>query len=308
MDWHVRLESGTATESDQQAFERWRRADPAHETAWNRVTGLLQDPLSLIRETGLRAPGQHQAAQRALLHTRRRRMLSGALMFAGTGGIAALAIDRHTPIAQLMADLRTDTAQRRRFMLADGSHVQLNARSAADVHFAAQQRRVHLREGALIAEVAPDHDRPFIVSTDFGTVRALGTRFMVGQSHDHSQVVALEHDVEVSLRDAQRLRLSQGEGIVFDRHGFERIEGNALASAAWSEGMLVVENGTMQDVVAAVRPYFKGMIRMAPEVAALRVFGSFPLADASDVLRTLAHSLPIAMRQYGNWLIDLRLA
>lgn len=305
VDWHVRMESGAASETDRHAFECWRLADPANEQAWRRVLALLDDSLAVVRETGMRAPGQLQAAQRALLNTRRRKMLTGALVFAGAG-VTTVAVNRQTPIAQLMADLHTGTGQRRTFALADGSSVQLNARSAADIHFSSTRRTLHLREGALLANVVRNTERDFLIQTACGQISALETKCMVSHGAGKLHVVAIEKSLEIHSRNGQRTRLYEGEGATFDDNSIKRMDGNALAATAWIDGMLAVENGNMLDVVSALKPYYRGLIRLSPEVAALRVFGSFPLTDVPDVLRTLAHTLPITMRQYGNWMIDLR--
>nr|WP_049831526.1 FecR family protein [Janthinobacterium sp. Marseille] len=305
VDWLIRFESDNMTDSERRAFEQWRAADPSHELAWNRVAGLLNESLSVVRDAGLRAPGQVQAAQRALLNTRRRKLLRGALVFAGVGTTSVLLAERQIAVGQLWADLQTGTGQRQTFALADGSSVQLNARSAVDIDFNQDRRQLRLRAGELIASVAPDAGRPFLVQTTHGIIRALGTRFLVSQQDRQSQVVVLEHSVELRTRDGQHMRLREGEGATFDHSQIERIAGNASAHAAWSDGMLAVENATLAEVVAALKPYYSGYIRLSPEAASLRTFGVFPLEDPGHVLRTLAHTLPLKMHHYGNWLISI---
>ncbi len=306
VDWHVKFESGSITDRDKHAFEHWRHADPAHDMAWDRVNTLLHNSFSVVRDAGLRANGQVQAAQRALLNTRRRKMLSGALMFAGVGGVSALATNRQIPLGQLMADLSTGTGERKTFTLPDGSNVQLNARSAADTDFSQQQRKLFVREGDLIVNAKTDSRNPFIVSTDLGMMQTMGARFMVRRGDKASTVVALEQNLDIRTRDGQSARLMAGQGVTFNANGMTPVSGDALTLAAWSDGMLAIENSSLAEVVVALKPYYRGFIRVAPDVAALRVFGSFPLVDAPDVLRTLAHTLPLKMQQYGNWLIDIR--
>lgn len=305
VDWLIRFESNTVTEAEQRAFELWKASDPAHELAWKRVAGLLNDSFAVVRDAGLRAPGQMQAAHRTLLNTRRRKLLRGALIFAGVSGGSALLAERQFAIGQLMADLQTGTGQRQTFALADGSSVQLNARSAVDVDFNQYSRQLHLRAGELIASVAPDRNRPFIAQTAHGTVQALGTRFLVQRRDTLSQVVVLEHSVDLRTSDGQQLRLREGEGAVFDATTVNRISGDASTLAAWSDGMLAVENASLAEIIAALKPYYSGYIRISPQAAALRTFGVFPLDNPAHTLRTLVHALPLQMQQYGNWLITL---
>ncbi|XAH25467.1 FecR family protein [Xylophilus sp. GW821-FHT01B05] len=308
--WQVRLESGAATEADRLAFEQWRAADAAHQQAWRRVASLLESPFAVVRELGSRSPGQIQAAQQTLLHARRRKMLRGVLALAGVGSAAALVADRFAPIGQHMADLRTGTGERRRFALPDGSSVLLNARSAADVAFGDGLRLLHLRAGEIIATVAPDAARPFVVQTAHGRARALGTRFLTSLRDGQTQVVVLEHSVELETREGQRARLQEGEGAAFSAERIQRMEGSATNRAAWSGGMLAVDDAPLGEVIEDLRPYHAGFIRISPAAAGLRVFGVFPLGDVDQVLQTLAHTLALRVRRYGDWMvaIDLRQA
>ena len=303
--WQVRLESGAATHADRQAFEQWCAADARHQAAWRRVSGLLDSPLSVVRELGTRAPEQIHAAQKALLHTRRRGLLRGALAVAGAGSAAALIADRIAPLGQAMADLNTATGERRHFVLRDGSDVLLNARSAADVAFDDHARRVRLQAGALIATVARDAQRPFLVQTIHGDARALGTRFMTHLRDGHTQVVVLEHQVEIATRSGQRTTLLAGEGASFTTERISRIGGPVQRAAAWSDGMLVVEDAPLSEVVEDVRPYHRGFIRLSPAAARLRVFGVFPLGDTEQIWQALAHTLPVRVQGYGGWVISI---
>ncbi|QEI04977.1 FecR family protein [Pigmentiphaga aceris] len=303
--WQVRLESGAATDKDRLAFERWCAADARHQAAWRRVAGLLDSPLSVVRELGNRAPEQIHAAQHALLHTRRRNLLRGALAVAGVGSATALIADRLAPLGQVTADLRTGTGERRHFALSDGSDVELNARSAADVRFDDAARVLRLRAGALIATVARDVARPFSVQTTHGEARALGTRFLTQLRDTHTQVVVLEHQVEIATRSGQRITLQAGEGATFTTESINRMGGAVQSAAAWSGGMLAVDDAPLSEVIEDVRAYHRGFIRVSLAAAPLRVFGVFPLGDTEQILQALAHSLPLNVQRVGGWVISI---
>lgn len=42
INWLLLLRSGQATAQDYSDFLAWRAADPAHETAWQQLTGTLE--------------------------------------------------------------------------------------------------------------------------------------------------------------------------------------------------------------------------------------------------------------------------
>lgn len=61
----------------------------------------------------------------------------------------------------LPGDLQTGTAQRRDWQLADGSRLQLNARSRVATAFSTQRRDLRLYQGELVLELAADPTRTF---------------------------------------------------------------------------------------------------------------------------------------------------
>ncbi len=293
--WMVELRSGEATAAEHQAFAAWLAADPAHRDAWQRLAGAVGqafgDP-SAVR------PGAADA-------------VNGALGFAGVG-LGTAWTGRHAGLLpDWSADLHTATAERRSHTLSDGSTLLLDARSSADVAFTATERGVWLREGQLIASVRaqPGGAAPFVVHTAQGSVRALGTRFMVRQAAGYSLAVVLEHSVEVATASGlQRHVLHAGEAAWFDAARIDTVPPNAgaLAAADWQRGLLVAQDLPLADVVQALRPYRHGFIRIAPDAARLRVSGSYPLADTDASLQALAETLPIDVHVYtGGWLVRI---
>lgn len=309
VDWMLRLSSGLASPKDHEACAAWRAASPAHETAWQAVAGLLEAPVARLRDADAQHPGSLGAARRVLDETAvpslsRRRLLQGGLglLLAGSGATAWLS--REMPLRALVADLHTGTAERRDLALADGSHLHLNARSVVDVAFSATERRLRLHQGELVVQVAPDAERPFIVQTGEGTVRALGTRFLVKQEEGRTFVLVLEHSVRVETCGGDSRVIEAGGAAHFTADRLEsRADRSLLARAAWVDGVLDIRNQSLGEVVELLRPWYRGFIRVAPEAAGIPVFGVFPLDNIPHALRALADSLPIRLHDYGNWLL-----
>ncbi|OZI44778.1 hypothetical protein CEK29_08770 [Bordetella genomosp. 5] len=306
VNWQVRLEAGRMTEADRAEFQRWHDADPRHAQAWRRVTGVLQQPLSVMRELDGPSHGQLVAARKTLLQTRRRRLLQGALVLAGTAGAALLALDRVRPMGQLLADLRTGTGERRAFDLPDGSHALLDARSAIDLDFSRSRRRVALRAGGMIAEVQAQSAPDVMVDTPYGTLRSAGGRFMVAYHGESVRVVALAGPLSVQAEDGGQTTLQPSRGLQLSRRGLQTLPGDARALASWETGMLAVENAPLEDVVQALQAYYVGILRVAPEARRLPVFGVFALDDPEQAIQVLAASLGLRTRRLG-WLISLDL-
>ena len=91
----------------------------------------------------------------------------------------------------------TDIGERRSITLADGSTVDLNARSKLRIEFSKNERRVELLDGQALFQVAKDHSRPFIVASGEATVRAVGTQFDVYRKAGGTTVTVLEGRVAV---------------------------------------------------------------------------------------------------------------
>jgi transmembrane sensor len=308
IDWLVRLDSGHSDDADRQAFAQWLGAAPAHAAAWNRLQQRLNQritPALSQLQTGGHAPTGVRALSAAPEHRARRRALLGgatvALLTAAGGGLWA---DRRAPLTAWSADLRTDTAERRRFVLEDGSDLLLNARSAADLYFSSTQRLVRLRAGALIASVAADALRPFVVQTAQGTVRALGTRFMVQQEAGRTLVSVLEHSVRLAPRDeGAGIELPQGASAWLHADRVEPLSAARVDPSAWSSGVLEVHDQPLADVLDALRPYTPAVLRASPEAARVRVYGVYPLDRPMQVLQALVDTLPLRVRRWGDWVV-----
>lgn len=314
IDWMVLFRSGEAGEAEQQRFAGWLAADGQHANAWSRVSGALDASFSSIRAVNKRVPGHGELAGQAMLQATgkpgnlsRRKLLAG-FMTLGAVGAAATYTARNGAMQAMVADISTGTGERRTFDLPDGSTVMLNACSSADIYFDGRLRMVRLYRGELIANVHADSQRPFLVQTDCGTVRALGTRFLVRQEAERSFAMVLEHTVEVTARSRQTRVLHEGEAAWFDSETVEAPQTGLSGKAAWMDGMLSVNDEPLGEVIAAIRPYRAGFIRISPAAARLRVLGAFPLDDTDQLLESLAQTLPIRVSQYSRWLVMVDIA
>ncbi|WP_204323799.1 FecR domain-containing protein, partial [Stenotrophomonas maltophilia] len=78
------------------------------------------------------------------------------------------------------------------------------------------RRRLRLREGRLLVDVARDPARPFVVDTGRGQVEAQGTRFQVSDDGASSRVVVLESRVRITTADGRQCLLERGQSARFD--------------------------------------------------------------------------------------------
>lgn len=296
-DWVIRMHYETPDPATQQAFKHWLGQGEAHAQAWARaqsVLGSFDRVPAAIGQDVLRTRGR---GRRALL-----RAMAGGLVILPAAWLAGRDVPRW------VADLKTSTGERRAWSLADGSRLVLNTRSAVDVRFTETQRRLVLVSGEVLVTTGPDvvsHYRPLVIETAQGEVQALGTRFRVRQLDKSTQVSVFEHAVELRPSDADPIRLTAGQETTFTR---ERASGTHLAdlgAIAWEQGMLVVTDWRLADVIAELNRYRPGVLRCAREVASLRVSGALSVSDTDAALQALSARLPIRVNRVGPYWVTV---
>ncbi|GAB7531313.1 FecR family protein [Pseudomonas sp. 3A(2025)] len=298
IEWLALQRSGAMTAAERQHFEQWLHTNPDNHLAWQRLEQRIGQAFSEVPERS------HDMLNRA--GASRRHLLRGALGITGLG-VSAWWLQRQGLLPMTGSDLQTAVAQRKPFILADGSRVLLNARSRVDLAFDAQQRTLILHEGALNVEVAADPNRPLVVRTPFGEARALGTRFSVALGEQAAQVWVQSSRVQASVPGGIALELRAGQGAWLDGRHVQRLDPAQARAAAWEDGVLEVHDRALGEVIQALRPYRHGWLRITDDAAALRVSGVFPLDDSEQALRSLQEVLPIRVQQPFGWWTQLSL-
>lgn len=296
--WLVKSWSGLATLEETKARDRWRAAHADHERAWQRLIALERKfelvPRNIAKEVlqpGARARG------------RRRTLKTLGVLF--TGG-AAVYITRQTPVWQrYTADYQTSIGETRNVTLQDGTQVVLNTASAIDVRFTEKQRRISLRSGEILIQTARDSfpgERPFVVATPHGTVRALGTRFTV-RSTGSSQVAVFAGAVLVEPADGTTaVRLNAGEQTAFSTRSVQPPFPADERASAWASGSLVVERMRLDVFLQELSRYRPGWLRCDPAVGHLLLTGVYSLPDTDRILASIEKALPVrAIRRSRYW-------
>lgn len=294
VQWLARSRSGEMNEAEQCRFEQWLHADAGNRQAWERLGERLERSFGKL-------PGPAPISRQTLSHgnTARRRLLRGALCVAGLGVGASMLRQQ----GYLGGDvLRSGTAERPSFTLADGSRLQLNAQSRVALDFTSSQRTLVLHDGALDIQVAPDALRPLVVVTRFGEARALGTRFMVTLREHEARVWVEESRVALAGAGAAQLELAAGEGARLDATGLHRLDPRQQGAEAWRDGLLQVHDASLGEIAEALRPYRRGFLTVDADALDLRISGVFPLDDSEQALTSLQEALPVEVdRHFGLW-------
>jgi transmembrane sensor len=298
IEWLALHRSGALSDIDRQRFQQWLQASEENREAWQRLEqrlGRMFVDVPAVSRQVLNKAG-----------TSRRHLLRGALGVAGLG-LGGWWLGRNGLLPRMNSDLHSGFAQRRNFILEDGSRVMLNAQSQVDLLFDAQQRTLLLHEGAISIKVRADPLRALVVRTAFGEVRALGTRFTVTLREESVHIWVQESRVLATAIDGSTLELGPGQGALLGRAGSQRLDPRQAGEGTWQDGLLEVHDQPLGQIIEALRPYRRGLLRISPDAARLRVSGVFPMDDTDQALRSLQEVLPLKVEQYLSWWTQLSL-
>nr|WP_024307194.1 FecR domain-containing protein [Pseudomonas sp. P818] len=302
-DWLIRLNEPDADERLAAEFDAWKRSDARHAAAAERLQGFIGQ-MSALR--GQKA-SVHAALDAAFTSRKRRyrgKRAATALMLLAL--LPVWALWRSELPSYLLADLRTQPAQWLAHELPDHSRVTLSGNSALDLQYDSQQRYVRLLRGEVLVDVAHDSTRPFIVATEQGEVRALGTRFVVTRRDGATLVTMLESRVAATASsNPQALEVNAGEQARITRHDVQLTKTVDTRSVedAWRHHQLVVRDQPLPAVLDQLARQFPGHMQFDREALAdLRVSAVLPLDDSDRALNLLAEALPLQIREFTPWL------
>lgn len=308
-EWYALLRTGQATAAEQHAWRQWVEGAAEHQQAWSYVEriGRRFAPLQASPDRNAAVTAFRHAAQ--IAPRRRRQVLLGLAGTLGMGWLGWTAW-RQTPLPLMAstwgADYRAGVGETRRIELPDGTEVWLKAVSAFNTGYTAKERRLQLLTGEMLIDTGRDPLRPFFIDTAQGRLQALGTRFTVRQDEGGILVAVYEGAVRIDTARSGAAGIVQtGQQARFTADALQPVAPADPAREAWARGVLVADNTTLADVVDELRRYHAGHLGLAPGVAHLRVFGSYPIDDAQRALDMLASVLPIHVRRTLPWWISV---
>ncbi len=329
--WLVVLRDKAASDADRAAFERWLKADPRHEAAWERAKLVWMRVGKIGPAFAARAAAEAAAHAAALAAARvsaavaspprlvatpsmrlgpppRAKMPGRRRFLYAAAAVTAVAVPAGILLVRpgLFADHGTAVGERRTVSLEDGSTVELAGASSLSVDFAADLRRVVLHAGEAFFTVARDATRPFVVEAAAGRTQALGTAFDVKRQGDDVTVAVAEHGVAVSTADG-KVVVQQGQQV---RYGARRLGAAQDADLgqveAWRRDRLIFQETPLGEVIADLERYRGGRIVVTDSrLRAIPVTAVFDTRQADAALDTIASALPIRLHRLTGLLVIL---
>ena len=193
-----------------------------------------------------------------------------------------------------MQTISVPAGQRINITLPDGTNVWLNARTTIQypVSFNNKERLVKL-DGQAYFDVERNEDIPFIVETNVGKIRVLGTKFDVLDYSGSNcfETALMDGSVEVSLisNPKQKMHLSPDTKACLVNGKLQRESLIDYNSYRWKEGLISFENKPFADIMKEFeKSYGVKIVIQNNIVLAYSYTGKFRIVDGIDyALRVL---------------------
>lgn len=283
--WLSVLHGPRRTLQMERGFAQWLKTSPAHARAFEEATQIWEQTANLPRpQTLRRAPVRRPFFQYAL-------PIAASVLLAA---VASIFYVRNSGIV-------TDVGEQRVLALDDGSRVIMNTGSRVVISYTAGTRKVQLKAGEALFEVAKDRTRPFIVVAGDRQVRALGTTFSVRRGDDRVAVTLVEGRVEVTT-DASGTTpttLSPGERLTLIDNVKPHLDTPPLDKVlAWERREVAFDDTPLADAIAEMNRYSRiPLVVEGGHADQIRVTGLFRAGDSLSFSRALSHAFPISVQQ-----------
>jgi ferric-dicitrate binding protein FerR (iron transport regulator) len=229
----------------------------------------------------------------------------------------------------------TKPAEKKSFVLPDGSKVILNAgsRLSVDAGFGEKERRIHL-DGEAFFDVAHNASKPFIVQTSRMDVKVLGTAFNVKAytADDLFETSLIRGSIELSLKKEHKtvmlhphekyvLRETRPETAtavashpVSSRAGAQGLVpvkiskmDTSIVEVSWTENKLAFMDEPFGDILKKLERWYGIHITVTdPSLMDNLYTGSFRNESIDDVLSALQFSKPFTYKKQGDDIIISR--
>jgi len=287
IDWLVKLRFDEPSARTERQFQQWLASHPHNALAWQRVSTLSDElaglPSDLSRRT-LEGSRRQQISRRDHLKL---------LAVLAVGGSLGWAAREPLGLPALLADSSTATGERRDVQGSDGSRIQLNTASAIDLRYSADQRLLTLIRGELTLDSNANDKRPFIIDTQLGALSTHDGQLLLRENAQGLLLAVRRGEVTLMPHSAPLRQVYPGQVLQLAASGAIQpalVHGDPWG---WTDGVLSVQQMPLSEFTAELSRYRPGLLRCAPEVADLKVSGTYQLADTEQILQLLARSLPL---------------
>lgn len=325
--WIARMHGDARGRGVENGLRRWLQANPENARAFELATEVWEDAEGLRRFAPLRP--QVRSPSR-----------TGWRIAVAAAAFVTVLLSVGVVWFQQAGVIATGVGEQRQLVLEDGTRVFLNTDTRIVVKYDERARRLELRRGEALFNVAKKSDWPFIVVAGDRQVKALGTSFVVRRDEQRVAVTLVEGSVLVSPRaapaanDAAGLHQQQGDGAgvtaqlptpnaamtvqpredVFTLTPGQRLTfaGSATKldtpsverTTAWRRGQVILDDTPLRAAAEEMNRYNAiKLVIESPEAAALLVNGLFQAGDSTHFANAVAQAYGLRIIKRGDEII-----
>ena len=303
-EWIVLIQASALTDAQQIEFEAWKNQSEAHQTAWLKAEYLLSS-FEHFPENG------HEIIKKG--NQAARFQWTKQLVVACITCLGSIIAWNSEYKYLWLSDYSTAIGQQKNVILKDGTQLQLNTDTALDVRYTSHQRTLRLHYGEIQIHTAKEthSDRPFFVETESAHLQALGTVFNVQYLKNKQQQTCLgviESAVKVTLNQSKKMTVVQaGEQLCFDDTDFKalgQLDPNVLV---WTNQMIMAFEMPLVQLFQEIGRYQHQYVDIDPQLKALKISGSYPVNNLTQLQSALELSYPIRMQRHlGDHVIKIQ--
>nr|WP_298723583.1 FecR domain-containing protein [uncultured Steroidobacter sp.] len=321
--WIAKLHGEARDRAIEDGLRCWLQAHPENARAFELATEVWDESEKLRTVVPFRPwhrvePRRHRGAWIAAFATVLALCIVGIIWFQYAGVVA------------------TAVGEQRQLVLQDGTRVFLNTDTRIVVKYDERARRVELRRGEALFNVAKRSDWPFIVLAGDRQVKALGTSFVVRKEAERVAVTLVEGSVLVSpvqpdlsqvaqptmeapgaieeapvagalepQRGAGEIKLAAGQRLTFTGGAATRLDTPSIEkTTAWRRGQVILDDTPLQAAVAEMNRYNETkLVVVDPEAAALPINGLFQAGDSTHFANAVAQAYGLTVSQRGDEIV-----
>ena len=317
--WIARLHGDSRGRALENGLRRWLLEDPDNARAFELATEVWEDAANLRRFVAL--PGSER--KRSLWSWRPMLAAASLAMMLVVAGVIWL---------QYWGSISTAVGEQRHVVLEDGTRVFLNTDTRIVVKYEERARRVELRRGEALFNVAKRGDWPFIVVVGDRQVRALGTSFVVRKDAQRMAVTLVEGSVLVTpvvaaVNDAPpavieapgaiaetpavsstdrggagEFKLTPGQRLTFSNDAPTRLDTPSVErTTAWRRGQVILDDTPLHTAAAEMNRYSETkLVVQEPEAGALLINGLFQAGDSTHFANAVAQAYGLTVIKRGD--------
>jgi transmembrane sensor len=288
--WVIRLHSGEATQEDGAAVKRWRQQSEEHEQAFRDAVKLWRAFGDATRAvavpTIVAEPKRPVAARAAQLLTSRRGMLGGLITAsAATYFVIQPPLGLWPSLQELSADYRTSKGERRDVNLWKDVSLKLNTQTSIAARNSQSDPEIELISGETAVNARREGARPFVVKAANGRISAARAEFDARCLGGNVSVFCVDGAVFVEA-GSRNLRLRKGEQVSYGADGLGTPSAlDTEQATGWQNGLLIVRDRALADVVEEVNRYRPGkIVIMNSRLGRRMITGTFQLDHLEDFI------------------------